>query len=119
MKSIRSNALNAARTDALAKVGIEIRGSDARLQSESNQAFVDFYSKFAETSSKGIILIDIESFQEGFQVGNQATQLRILPKYPCICECNPWLPLLRRSSRFFSGSPTSIDRDGDTFRQTR
>ena len=56
MEIVRSNALNAARSDALAKVGIEVRSSDTRLTSETAGAFVDFYSRFAESSSKGIIL---------------------------------------------------------------
>ncbi|MDP2884256.1 MAG: DUF4384 domain-containing protein [Ignavibacteria bacterium] len=53
---IRSKALNNARAEALAKAGIEVRSSDARLVSETKNELIDFYSKFAETSTKGIIL---------------------------------------------------------------
>jgi len=56
IETIRLKALNNARTDALSKTGITIVAGDARLVSESKNNFTDFYSKFAESSTKGIIL---------------------------------------------------------------
>jgi hypothetical protein len=52
-------ALNNARTDALSKAGITITASDSRLLSESENSLTDFYSKFSESSTKGIILEEI------------------------------------------------------------
>jgi hypothetical protein len=56
IEAIRMKALNNARVDALAKAGITVSAGDTRLVSESGKEFTDFYSKFAETSTKGIIL---------------------------------------------------------------
>jgi hypothetical protein len=56
VEAIRLKALNNARADALAKAGITVTAGDARLVSESGNSFIDFYSKFAESSTKGIIL---------------------------------------------------------------
>ncbi len=53
---IRLKAFNNARADALSKAGITVSASDTRLVSESGKDFADFYSKFAESSTKGIIL---------------------------------------------------------------
>jgi len=56
IEAIRMRALNNARADALAKTGITITARDARLVTESGNNIIDFYSKFAESSTKGIIL---------------------------------------------------------------
>jgi hypothetical protein len=56
IEAIRMKALNNARADALAKASITVTAGDTRLVSESGEEFTDFYSKFAETSTKGIIL---------------------------------------------------------------
>ncbi len=56
IEAIRMKALNNARADALSKSGITISAGDARLVSESNNNFTDFYSKFSESSTRGIIL---------------------------------------------------------------
>ncbi|MBS4028111.1 MAG: DUF4384 domain-containing protein [Ignavibacteriales bacterium] len=55
-KQIRSDAINDARANALKQAGIDIRASDVLVKTETNQQLTDFYSKFAETSTKGIIL---------------------------------------------------------------
>ncbi|MBM4167307.1 MAG: DUF4384 domain-containing protein [Ignavibacteria bacterium] len=55
-KQIRRDAVNDARANALKQAGIDIRASDVLIKTETNQQLTDFYSKFAETSSKGIIL---------------------------------------------------------------
>ena len=56
IEAIRLKALNNARADALSKAGIAVSSTDTRLVSESGKDFTDFYSKFAESSTKGIIL---------------------------------------------------------------
>jgi hypothetical protein len=56
IEMIRLKALNAARADALAKAGITVSAGDTRLVSESENTVTDFYSKFSESTTKGIIL---------------------------------------------------------------
>lgn len=56
IEAIRIKALNNARADAIAKSGITVSAGDTRLISESGNTFTDFYSKFTESSMKGIIL---------------------------------------------------------------
>ncbi len=53
---IRLKALNNARADALSKAGVTVSAGDTRLVSESGNNFTDYYSKFSESSTKGIIL---------------------------------------------------------------
>ena len=53
---MRTKALNNARSDALYKAGVFVRSSDISLSSESSSSSVDFYTKFAESSSRGLIL---------------------------------------------------------------
>lgn len=56
IEAIRLKALNNARADALSKAGIAVNAADTRLVSESGNELTDFYSKFAESSTRGIIL---------------------------------------------------------------
>jgi hypothetical protein len=53
---IRMKALNNARADALAKAGITVQAGESKMVTESGKDFTDFYSSFAESSTKGIIL---------------------------------------------------------------
>lgn len=53
---MRIQALNNARADALYKAGVFMKSSGISLQSESSTGSIDFYSKFAESSSRGLIL---------------------------------------------------------------
>jgi len=55
-KQIRVDAINDARANAMKQAGIDIRANDVLVKTEANQQLTDFYSKFAETSTKGIIL---------------------------------------------------------------
>ena len=56
IEAIRMKALNNARADALSKAGVTVTAGDTRLLSETENTFTDFYAKFAESSTKGIIL---------------------------------------------------------------
>jgi hypothetical protein len=53
---MRTQALNNARSYALYKAGVFVKSSGISLMSESSTGSVDFYSKFAESSSRGLIL---------------------------------------------------------------
>jgi hypothetical protein len=52
----KTKALLAARSDALKQVGITLRVSELLAKSESNSTISDFYSQFAESSTRGLIL---------------------------------------------------------------
>jgi hypothetical protein len=56
IEAIYLKALNNARADALAKAGIIMTAGDIRQVSESGNNLIDFYSKFSESSTKGIII---------------------------------------------------------------
>lgn len=53
---MRLAALNSARADALKQLGIVIVATDIALKSEFGHTLTDFYTKFAESSTKGLIL---------------------------------------------------------------
>ncbi len=56
IEAIRSKALENARLDALSKAGIMVSAGDTRVVSESGNELTDFYARFAESSTRGIIL---------------------------------------------------------------
>ncbi|MCL4510557.1 MAG: DUF4384 domain-containing protein [Bacteroidetes bacterium] len=56
MEEIRIEALNNARSDALQKAGIEVSAGTLSLKSEGNNGLIDFFSEFAESSTRGLIL---------------------------------------------------------------
>ncbi len=56
MEKIRSEALNRARADALQKAGIEVNSATLSLKSEDNAKLIDFFSEFAESNARGLIL---------------------------------------------------------------
>lgn len=53
---MRSEAISAARADALKQVGVELRAMDISLKTEAGQTLTDFYTQFAETETRGLIL---------------------------------------------------------------
>lgn len=54
--SIYDQALNKARADALRQLGVTIKAGEYRQKTEDSQALTDFYSSFAESSTRGIII---------------------------------------------------------------
>ncbi|MEK7263224.1 MAG: DUF4384 domain-containing protein [Bacteroidota bacterium] len=56
IESMRTKALNDARSDALSKAGIVVQSGDIYTKTEGNDKLTDFYSKFAETQARGLIL---------------------------------------------------------------
>jgi len=56
LEAMRVTALNNARFDALKHAGVFIASSEVALKSESAVGITDFYSRFAESSTRGLIL---------------------------------------------------------------
>jgi len=56
MEKIHRDALNAARAEASQKAGIEVSAGTLSLKSEDNNKLIDFFSEFAESSARGLIL---------------------------------------------------------------
>ena len=56
IEAMRTQALKHARADALKQAGVVIRASDVQMKTESGKSLVDFYSQFAETQMRGLII---------------------------------------------------------------
>lgn len=56
MEKIRVEALNRARKDALEKAGIDVSAATLSVKSEASNKLVDFFSEFAESNTRGLIL---------------------------------------------------------------
>lgn len=50
------DALNKARANALKELGITIKAGEYRQKTEDNESLMDFYTSFAESSTRGLIL---------------------------------------------------------------
>ncbi len=56
MEKIRREALKNAEADALKKAGIEVAAGTLLFKSEENNRLIDFFSEFAESNARGLIL---------------------------------------------------------------
>jgi len=54
--AMRTHAINHARAEALKQAGVVIRADDIQMKTESGKLLVDFYSQFAETQMRGLIV---------------------------------------------------------------
>jgi len=50
------DALNKARANALKELGVTIKAGEYRQKTEDNESLIDFYTSFAESSTRGLIL---------------------------------------------------------------
>jgi len=78
MAVTRTVAINRAEADALRQAGIELRATEFRRKTESGDEVTDFYSQFAESSTRGLILEERNVFvHRPVSIGDGLDEYRI------------------------------------------